>query len=233
VDGGPELTIENIDREEVLMSQQTETGTALSGPPARGRPKMLNHLAYVTHDVEATVDFYTRVLGMPMVSTVIGSKVPSTGDDFPYFHVFFRLDDGSTLAFFEAPGLPPANPKGHPAYDIFDHLAFEADTPDDIHAWAAWLRQNGIEITGPTDHGIILSIYFRDPVNDIRLEITCPLVDDWNAREDAAARDLQDWVEVKNAAQEQGQDVAEALLKFIAKRNADKQDAPGEAERPA
>ncbi|MEV1294867.1 VOC family protein [Pseudonocardia sp. NPDC049635] len=202
------------------MSQQTET-PRLSGPPAQGRPKMLNHLAYVTHDVEGTVDFYTRVMGMPMVSTVIGSKVPSTGDDFPYFHVFFRLDDGSTLAFFEAPGLPRANPKGHPAYDIFDHLAFEADTPDDIYAWAAWLCQNDVEIVGPTDHGIILSIYFRDPVNDIRLEITCPLVEDWNDRQDAAARDLQDWTDVKNMAHEQGQDVSEALLKFIAARDAE------------
>lgn len=218
------------------MSQSTDT-TELSGPPAQGRPKMLNHLAYVTHDVEGTVDFYTRVMGMPMVSTVIGSKVPSTGDNFPYFHVFFRIHDGSTLAFFEAPGLPPANPKGHPAYDIFDHLAFEADTPEDIHAWAAWLRQNGIEIVGPTDHGIILSIYFRDPVNDIRLEITCPLVDDWNAREDSAARDLQDWLDVKNAATAEGQDVPEALLKFIAGRNAEKsakptEDLPTDPERP-
>ncbi|BBC38496.1 uncharacterized protein SGFS_097900 [Streptomyces graminofaciens] len=203
------------------MSQPNAT---LSGPPAQGRPKMLNHLAYVTHDVEGTVDFYTQVMGMPMVSTVIGSRVPSTGDDFPYFHVFFRLDDGSTLAFFEAPGLPRANPKGHPAYDIFDHLAFEADKPEDIHAWAAWLLQNGVEITGPTDHGIILSIYFRDPVNDIRLEITCPLVEDWNAREDAAARDLRDWVEVKNSAAETGQDVSEALLKFIAARDAEQHD---------
>ena len=27
-------------------------------------PRMLNHLAYVTHDVAATADFYTRILGM-------------------------------------------------------------------------------------------------------------------------------------------------------------------------
>lgn len=219
-----------------MTSQSTHT-TPLSGPPAQGRPKMLNHLAYVTHDVERTVEFYTKVMGMPMVSTVIGAKVPSTGDDFPYFHVFFRLDDGSTLAFFEAPGLPPANPKGHPAYDIFDHLAFEADAPEDIHAWAAWLKQNGIDIVGPTDHGIILSIYFRDPVNDIRLEITCPLVDDWNAREDSAQRDLQDWLAVKNEAAGSGQDVGEALLKFIAGRDAEMSakptgDVPVDPDRP-
>ncbi|MEU6577312.1 VOC family protein [Streptomyces sp. NPDC046805] len=204
---------------------ETTGPSELAGPPSPGRPMMLNHLAYVTHDVEATVDFYTRVMGMPMVSTVIGDKVPSTGDDFPYFHVFFRLQDGSTVAFFEAPGLPPANPKGHPAYDIFDHLAFEAPSPEHIHAWADWLRANGLEVVGPTDHGIILSVYFRDPVNDIRLEITTPLVEDWNAREEQAARDLSDWLAVKREAKEQGRDVAKELLAFIAERSVKNQPA--------
>ena len=202
----------------------TQTNPAeVTLPPSPGRPLMLNHLAYVTHDVEATVDFYTKVMGMPMVSTVIGSKVPSTGDDIAYFHVFFRLQDGSTLAFFEAPGLPRANPKGHPAYDIFAHLAFDAASPEAIHGGARWWRAHGVDIVGPTDHGIILSIYFRDPVNDIRLEITCPLVSDWNAREEQAARDLSDWLDVKNTAVQQHQDVSEALLKFIAGRDADSQ----------
>ena len=29
-------------------------------------PRMLNHAAYVTHDVAATADFYTRILGMEL-----------------------------------------------------------------------------------------------------------------------------------------------------------------------
>ncbi|MBB4689594.1 hypothetical protein [Amycolatopsis jiangsuensis] len=74
------------------VSQATES--ALSGAPAQGRPEILNHLAYVTQG--ATVDFYTQVMGLPMVSTAIGSEVPSTGDDSPC------LDEGSTLAFVYA-----------------------------------------------------------------------------------------------------------------------------------
>src|ERR1700722_8245678 len=65
-------------------------------------PVRLSHLAYVTHDVAATVDFYTRVMRMPLVEAVMHERVPSTGDPFPYVHFFFRMQDGSTIAFFEA-----------------------------------------------------------------------------------------------------------------------------------
>lgn len=195
------------------------------GPTLPGRPKMLSHLAYVTHNVEGTVDFYERVMGMPMVSTVIGDRVPSTGDDFPYFHVFFRLADGSTLAFFEAPDLPPANPRGHPAYALFEHLAFEVDSVEIVNQWHEWLISNGIAVVGPTDHEIIYSIYFQDPVNDIRLEITTPMVENWNDRIEEAQRDLRIWTDVKNTAAEQGQPLREALMKYI---QAERPEAHGE-----
>ena len=83
-------------------------------------PRMLNHAAYVTHDVAATADFYTRILGMELASTIFDDHVPSTGDDFPYFHIFFRMADGSTIAFFEVADLPPRAKPAHPAYEVFD-----------------------------------------------------------------------------------------------------------------
>jgi catechol 2,3-dioxygenase-like lactoylglutathione lyase family enzyme len=190
---------------------------------------MLNHLAYVTHDIEATTDFYQRIMGMPLVATVVGDRVPSTGDPFPYFHAFFRLGDGSTLAFFEAPGLPKANPKGHPAYDIFDHLAFEATDKLIVDEWHKWLVSNNIDVVGPTDHTIIYSIYFRDPVNGIRLEITTPLTPDWNNRPEQSLRDLNDWLAVKRQAAERNQDVSEALVKYIQAKVVDTDAEPEEA----
>jgi catechol 2,3-dioxygenase-like lactoylglutathione lyase family enzyme len=88
-------------------------------------PVMLNHAAWVTHDVAATTEFYTKVMGMELASTIFDDKVPSTGDAFPYFHIFFRMQDGSTIAFFEAPGLPAKpvpldllpRPQRHPPRD--------------------------------------------------------------------------------------------------------------------
>ena len=72
-----------------------------------GVPGMLSHVAYMTRDTAATTDFYSRILGMELVNAVLDDAIPSTGDPVPYFHSFFRMSDGSTIAFFEAPELPP------------------------------------------------------------------------------------------------------------------------------
>lgn len=130
-------------------------------------PVMLNHAAYVTHDVAATADFYTRIMGMELASTVFDESIPSTGDDIPYFHIFFRMQDGSTIAFFEAPGIPQPAKSSHLAYDIFNHIALQAKDRHEVVRWNEWLTSNGVEVVGPTDHkGIILSIYFRCPAGN-------------------------------------------------------------------
>jgi catechol 2,3-dioxygenase-like lactoylglutathione lyase family enzyme len=180
-------------------------------------PQMLNHAAWVTHDVEATADFYTRVMGMEIAATVLDDKVPSTGDAFPYFHIFFRMGDGSTMAFFEAPGLPAAAAPTHPAYEIFNHFALQAASSKELHEWRAWLRQNDIEVLGPIDHGSILSIYFHDP-NGLRLEIATPLSPNWNSRTEPGHADLAAWVAAKNRARREGNDVSQALIDLIRAR---------------
>ncbi|MGE4432246.1 MAG: VOC family protein [Sphingobium sp.] len=178
-------------------------------------PNMLNHAAWVTHDVEATADFYTRIMGMELASTVYDDHVPSTGDAFPYFHIFFRMGDGSTIAFFEAPGLPPRLPAPHPAYDIFDHIALEVSDRATVDRWYEWLVGNGLSVVGPTDHkGLIYSIYFKDP-NGLRLEITTPLDKDWNRHTERGNRDLEMWCNTKRTAKEAGKDVAQALVDLI------------------
>lgn len=202
-----------------------QTGQVAVGEHAEGRapttlapqrPQMLSHLAYVTPDGEATVEFYTKVLGLEFVLAVIDDKVPSTGQPFPYFHLFFRLGDGSTLAFFEAPGLPRRPPTPHPAYEVFDHLALQVDSKAEVEAWKERLESLGVEVLGPIDHKIIYSIYFRDAINDLRLEITTPLVPDWNDRGDAARESLAMWADAKRRARESGTDEREALLELIA-----------------
>ena len=182
---------------------------------ARLTPLMLNHAAWVTHDVEATANFYTKIMGMELASTVYDDTIPSTGDAFAYFHVFFKMLDGSTIAFFEAPGLPPRPEVTHPAYDIFDHLALQANDRAEVDRWADWLRENGVSVVGPTDHdGLIYSIYFYDP-NQLRLEITTPLDPDWNDHGERAEADLKAWCETKKAAVANGQNVGAALLTLI------------------
>lgn len=178
-------------------------------------PRMLNHAAWVTHDVAATADFYTRIMGMELASTVYDDRVPSTGDAFPYFHIFFRMADGSTIAFFEAPAVPPRAQPTHPAYEVFDHIALQAADRDEVLRWHRWLTDNGIDVVGPTDHkGLIFSIYFHDP-NGLRLEITTPLDPDWNRHTEQGYADLRAWVATKEAARREGRDVTQALVSLI------------------
>lgn len=178
-------------------------------------PRMLNHVAYVTHDAAETVRFYTEVLGMELASTIIDDAIPSTGDPFPYFHLFFRLGDGSTMAFFESPGLPPAASSTHPAYDIFNHIAFQVGSREEVLRWRDWLQSKGVAVIGPVDHkGLILSIYFHDP-NGIRLELTTPLDAKWNRHERESRADLALWEGWKAEARRTGRPVAELLVERI------------------
>jgi catechol 2,3-dioxygenase-like lactoylglutathione lyase family enzyme len=178
-------------------------------------PKMLNHAAWVTHDVAATARFYTEVMGMELASTIMGDNIPSTGAPIPYFHIFFRMRDGSTLAFFECPGLPQAQPAGNPAYGLLNHTALHVDTADEVHAWKKWLNDNGVETVGPTNHDdMLLSVYFYDP-NGYRLEITAPLDPAWNRHGERGQRDLDAWLDAKQRAIAEGRDVREAMLELI------------------
>ena len=169
------------------------------GPPAGH-----HHLAWVTHDVEKTVDFYTRVLRMPLVNAVADDHIPSTGEPHPYIHIFFRLGDGSTLAFFEAPGVPRFEAPTHPANVAFNHVALGVADRAAIRTWRDWLRACGVDVI-EHDHGIIHSLYFFDP-NGVRLEITTTIDPLWNDRESEATRSVNEWVRVKNEARAAGDD---------------------------
>jgi catechol 2,3-dioxygenase-like lactoylglutathione lyase family enzyme len=178
-------------------------------------PRMLNHAAYVTHDVAATADFYTRILGMELASTIFDDHVPSTGDNFPYFHIFFRMADGACIAFFEVANLPARAKPTHPAYDVFDHMALQAKDAEELRRWRDWLAQNGVEVLGPVDHkGMLESIYFHDP-NGLRLELTVPHDPQWNAHTQQGYDDLRKWVETKERAKREGRDPSQALLEMI------------------
>ena len=179
---------------------------------------MLNHVAYITHDTQATVDFYTSILGMELVAAVMDDQIPSTGDPVPYFHSFFKMCDGSNLAFFEAPELPPQAGHTHPAYDIFQHIALDVDSRESVDEWHAWLVSNGIDVVGPVDHKIIYSIYFYDP-NGIRLELTCNIDPTWSDQHESAAESLREWQQVKATARTTGQDVSVVLAELTRQRS--------------
>src|SRR3970040_414574 len=75
--------------------------------------KSLHHVAYRCKDAKQTADFYTKVLGLEYAMAVSEDRVPSTGEEHPYMHIFFRMDDGSYVAFFELPEWPAMGRDGN------------------------------------------------------------------------------------------------------------------------
>ena len=192
--------------ERLLGSLRKSTApTQPSGPPDGP-----HHMAWVTHEFEATVDFYTHVLKMPLVNAVTDDRIPSTGELAPYIHIFFRLGDGSSLAFFAAPGVPRIAPPSHPVYVAFNHVALEVADRTQVQLWRDWLLECGVEVI-EHDHGIIHSIYFFDP-NGLRLEITTTIDPQWNDRQIEARAAVDLWISTEKEARAKGHDVTEALL---------------------
>jgi catechol 2,3-dioxygenase-like lactoylglutathione lyase family enzyme len=130
--------------------------------------KGLHHNAYRCRDSEETRKFYEDFLGLPLVNafkieeTMTGRK---TGAG--VLHSFFRLDDGSNLAFFEAPDMPFEFKEQH---DFDLHIALEVE-PDALERMFAKGKAEGREVRGISDHRFIRSIYFRDP-NGYVIELT-------------------------------------------------------------
>ena len=82
-----------------------------------------------------------------------------TGRETETLHTFYRMDDGSFLAFFEAPDMPF---EFKPQHDFDLHIALEVD-PQVLDAMYQEGKRRGIETRGVSKHGFIHSIYFRDP----------------------------------------------------------------------
>ena len=149
----------------------------------------INHLALVSSDMERTVDFYTNVLGMPLIKTL---EIPGGAQ-----HFFFDCGNGDSLAFFWFPEAPAAAPGIAAAGDLpgvgsivsahgsMNHVAFDVpvDRFDDyVHA----LKDKGVAVSQVVNHDdsestvatemhdgvFVRSVYFRDP-DGVLLEFAC------------------------------------------------------------
>jgi len=127
----------------------------------------LHHSAYRCRDSEGTRAFYEDFLGLPLAGALAIGET-KTGRRTAVLHTFFRMADGSYLAFFEAPEQPFEWKEQH---DFDLHIALEVDRATLDGMLAKGLHE-GRKVRGPADHGFIDSIYFRDP-NGYVVELTC------------------------------------------------------------
>ncbi|WP_366553181.1 VOC family protein [Aquibaculum sediminis] len=154
--------------------------------------KGLHHAAYRCRDSEKTRAFYEDFLGLPLVHAFEIAQTKS-GRETRVLHSFYRMDDGSHIAFFEAPDMP-FDFKAQHDFDL--HIALQVEPPV-LERMLEKGRTAGIETRGPSDHGFIHSIYFRDP-NGYVVELTA-LTGEAAPPEDAHAV-LSSWQKSKSHA---------------------------------
>jgi len=157
-------------------------------PTVASSVRGVNHLALVCSDMARTVDFYSGVLGFPLVKTV---ELPGGQGQ----HFFFDIGGGGSLAFFWFPDAPEGarglthsgsltDPGGAvSAVSSMNHVAFDVPA-EEIEAVRERLIAAGVECTPVVNHDdsprgasrelhpgvFVRSVYFRDP-DDISLEI--------------------------------------------------------------
>jgi catechol 2,3-dioxygenase-like lactoylglutathione lyase family enzyme len=141
----------------------------------------INHLALVCKDMKRTVDFYSGLLGMPLIKTI---NLPGGSGQ----HFFFDVGNGDALAFFWFADAPASVPGvTHPAHVIgrgslttahasMNHVAFNV-AADRIDEYQRKLTDAGIPCTPVVNHDespmqasgtitpstFVRSIYFNDP----------------------------------------------------------------------
>ncbi|MCP4469082.1 MAG: VOC family protein [Gammaproteobacteria bacterium] len=129
----------------------------------------IHHVAYRCNNAKETVEFYRDVMNMDLVLAIAENQVPSTKEPDPYMHIFLDAGMGNILAFFEIPNSPsmgrdPNTPRW------VQHIAFEVEDIPALIAAKERVEAHGLDLIGPTDHGIFQSIYFHDPSGH-RLEL--------------------------------------------------------------
>jgi catechol 2,3-dioxygenase-like lactoylglutathione lyase family enzyme len=156
--------------------------------------RKLHHNAYRCRDSEETRQFYEDFLGLPLAEA-FEIKETKSGRKTSVLHSFYMLDDGSFLAFFEAPDMPF---DFKPQHDFDLHIALEVGD-EVLVPMLTKGRAAGIETRGISEHGMLRSIYFRDP-NGYVIELTAKTPEHDRAMDRAtnnARGKLDRWQEAK------------------------------------
>lgn len=160
----------------------------------------IHHMAFRCKDAEETKNFYVDVMGLKMKAALAIAESPGSGEPRKFMHLFFEMDDGNFIAFFDDPaGVEKFDFKPMDGFDC--HLAFGAASKEELGDWQKRFDEHGVANFGPVDHGFVHSIYFWDP-NGVALEITYKdeKYDAILAAEEAHSdQQIRDWTAAKAA----------------------------------
>lgn len=134
-----------------------------------------SHVGVSTHQMDATIEFYKKVLGFPPVVEDL-TRVTSGGT---IRMVYFDVGDDQFIVFMEPKSVP-----GIPAgYDTsingalgvprgMYHFSFKVPTLEDLELRRQSLESQGLDVSATVDLGYAKAIFFFDP-NGIQLEFCC------------------------------------------------------------
>jgi glyoxalase family protein len=111
----------------------------------------INHVTAITGDAPLNVDFYTRVLGLRLVTKTVNQDDPTV------YHLFYADDEGSAgadMTFFEYPGAA----RGRPGPGMAHRVIWRVASPDSLAFWAERLAE--LEVDRRVGDG---SLVFADP----------------------------------------------------------------------
>ena len=167
-------------------------------PASRG----IHHLALNTDDMKGTVDFYTQVLGMPLVHALrvppgVGVGAGNRGN--PPFenlrHYFFDAGGDTMVAFFEFP-MGAVGQSDRDTLGAMQHCSFTT-TKAQFDILHERLMANGVPLIGPIPVGAqTWSMYFFDP-NGIRLEYS------WQEDDGENVRVVERWTQTQAEIREE------------------------------
>ncbi|MCU0654444.1 MAG: VOC family protein [Polyangiaceae bacterium] len=162
----------------------------------------IHHVAYRCKDTRQTVDFYREALGMELLLAISEDRVPSTKEPDPYMHIFLDAGRNNVLAFFEVPHSPPmGRDENTPSW--VQHIALEVADVGALEAAKGRLEAMGLDVLGPTNHGIFQSIYFHDP-NGHRVELAANTVQagDLERLREAAQGMVDEWTRTRRTVRQ-------------------------------
>ncbi|MCU0970810.1 MAG: VOC family protein [Gammaproteobacteria bacterium] len=139
-------------------------------PTSRPAHLGMRHVALNVRDMAAAEDFYVRVMGMAVEWRADPQNL-------------YLTSGGDNVALHQADAALPRDE----ASQRLDHIGFFVGQPDEVDAWAEWLRTNGVRIRTPprTHRDGARSLYCYDPDGTVVQIICHPPV---AAQEQASAR---------------------------------------------
>lgn len=138
-------------------------------------PQGFNHVSYATNDVEATIDFYTRILGFKVMRYDLIEL--DGGEGGTVRHAFIDVGHHQHIAFMDMSDVPsiegPTDTGINGALKVprvVYHIAFDAPSERWLEDMRQHLLANDVPVSGIIDHEWCKSITLLDPVNGLELE---------------------------------------------------------------